>query len=76
LDELDEKDYVKSYNNAKFLYSLTDLDTTTAISVNPNYANIKNDFYAWGVRTSTSGTEFPIRYHLAIDTKPEIDLAG
>ena len=76
LTELDESDYVKSYNNAKFLYSLTDLDTTTAITVNPKYDNVKNDFYVWGKRQTLSGQEIDIRYHLAIDTKPIIDLAG
>lgn len=73
--ELDENDYVKSYDNAKFLYSLTNLDTTTAISISPKFDNVKNDFYVWGKRESSSGVEIDIRYHLAIDTKPSIDLA-
>lgn len=76
LTELTVDDYVKSYNNAKFLYALTDLDTTTAITRSPKYDNVKNDFYVWGSRTSDSGVETSIRYHLAIDTKPDIDLAG
>lgn len=74
--ELSAEDYVKSYNNAKFLYSLTDLDTTTAITRNPKYDNVKNDFYVWGSRTTASGVEVAIRYHLAIDDKPDIELAG
>lgn len=73
--ELDVQDYVKSYNNTKFLYSLTDLDTTASINNSPNYTNIKNDFYVWGKRTTASGAEVDIRYHLAIDTKPDLDLA-
>ena len=76
LDELTEDDYTKSYNNAKFLYSLTDLDTTTAISRSPKFDNIKNDFYVWGKRTSSSDEDVNIRFHLAIDEKPEIDWAG
>lgn len=76
LTELNENDYVKNYNNAKFLYSLTDLDTTTAITKNPKYDNIKNDFYVWGSRKTSSGVEVNIRYHLAIDTKPNIELAN
>lgn len=63
------------YNNAKFLYSLTDLDTTTAITRNPKYDNVKNDFYVWGKRKTSTGVEVSIRYHLAIDDKPDIDLA-
>ena len=76
LDELGEEDYTKSYNNAKFMYSLTDLDTTTAITRNPNFDNIKNDFYVWGKRTTSNDVEVDIRYHLAIDTKPDIEMAG
>ena len=76
LDELSEEDYTKSYNNAKFMYSLTDLDTTTAITRNPNFDNIKNDFYVWGKRTTSNDVEVDIRYHLAIDTKPDIEIAG
>lgn len=74
--ELDPADYVRSYNNAKFLYSLTDLDTTTAITRNPKYDNVKNDFYVWGKRKTSTGVEVAIRYHLAIDDKPDIDLAS
>lgn len=73
--ELSPEDYVRSYNNAKFLYSLTDLDTTTAITRNPKYDNVKNDFYIWGKRKTSTGVEVSIRYHLAIDDKPDIDLA-
>ena len=74
--QLDTKDYVKSYNNAKFLYSLTDLDTTIAIIRNPKYDNVKNDFYVWGERTTFMGSKIAIRYHLAIDEIPDIYLAG
>lgn len=73
--ELSPEDYVRSYNNAKFLYQLTDLDTTTAITRNPKYDNVKNDFYVWGKRKTSTGVEVSIRYHLAIDDKPDIDLA-
>ena len=73
--ELSPEDYVRSYNNAKFLYSLTDLDTTTAITRNPKYDNVKNDFYVQGKRKTSTGVEVSIRYHLAIDDKPDIDLA-
>lgn len=76
LTELTEDNYIKTYDNKKFLYSLTDLDATTAININPKYDNIKNDFYAWGKKKLSSGAELDIRYHLAIEEKPEIDLAG
>ena len=73
--DLKEEDYVKSYSNKKFLYSLTDLDTTTAITRAPKFDNIKNDFYVWGKRETLSDAEVDIRYHLAIDTKPILDMA-
>ncbi len=73
LNDLTAENYTKSYNNAKFLYSLTDLDTTTAITRNPKYDNLRNDFYVWGVRKMNNGVEVNIRYHLAIDEKPRPD---
>lgn len=74
LDELSAADYVRSYNNAKFLYSLSELDTTTQLSRNPNFDNVKNDFYVWGQRTTSQGVKVDIRYHLAIDDKPALDM--
>lgn len=37
----------------------------------PQYNMVKNDFIVWGVRKTTSGQELPIRFHLAIDSKPK-----
>lgn len=69
LNELQESNYTKSYNNAKFLYDLTQLDTTTSITVSPKYDNVKNDFYVQGQRDKAD-----ICYHLVIDNKPmEVD---
>lgn len=77
LNDLSAEDYIKDYNSAKkFQYSLTDLDTITAITRSPNYSNIKNDFYVWGERETSSGAKVSIRYHLAIDKKPPIDYAS
>lgn len=68
--------YVRNYNNAKYLYSLTNLDSTTQITRNPKWADLKNDFCVWGERKSAAGSSFAIRYHLVIDKKPEINLAN
>lgn len=76
LTELTAEDYVKSYNNAKFLYSLTDLDSTTQINRQPKFDNVKNDFIVWGQMKTAADVDVQIRYHLAIDTKPDIDWAG
>ncbi len=37
----------------------------------PQYNMVKNDFVVWGVRKTASGQELPIRFHLAIDSKPK-----
>ena len=37
----------------------------------PQYNMVKNDFIVWGVRKTSTGQELPIRFHLAIDKKPE-----
>lgn len=76
LTELVESNYTKSYNNAKYLYDLTKLDTTTQITKSPRYDNIKNDFYVWGQRETVEGVKVDIRYHLVVDQKPLIDLAA
>lgn len=76
LNELDSSIYIKSYNNQKAEYSITDLDNTASINLSPNFNNLKNDFYVWGEKELASGIKIPIRYHLAIDTKPKINLAG
>lgn len=65
------------YRSIKFLdkstYTFDDSSMITSITYTPNYANIKNDFIIWGQRDGAgSGTKIPIRYHLAIDIKPNI----
>lgn len=51
----------KEHNNLVISYAST-----------PQIANIKNDFIVWGLRKGTSKNSVPIRYHLAIDSKPKI----
>jgi hypothetical protein len=43
----------------------------TALSINPNIGNIKNDFSIWGTRKSISGTDIPVHLRFAIDKKPK-----
>jgi hypothetical protein len=42
----------------------------------PKYDNLKNDFIVWGTHTDKDGVTNNIKYHLVIDEKPIIDLAG
>lgn len=74
--DLQLEDYVIMYSNTRTEYTLTDYETVNQISAAPKYEEIKNDFIVWGKRTLSSGAEVAIRYHLAIDKKPEIDLAA
>lgn len=40
-------------------------------SNSPQYNNIKNDYIIWGKRKSKSGSEIPIRYHIAFGLIPQ-----
>lgn len=70
LTELKGSYYLKSTISSKYQYTFTDTETVSAITNNPKYSNIKNDFIVWGQRESITGSKHEIRYHLAIDEKP------
>ena len=64
--------YLFQPNDSKSVYSFNDSALITAYQNTPQYANIKNDYIVWGIRESASGAKLPIRYHLALDTKPAV----
>lgn len=64
--------YLFQPNASKSVYSFNDSALITAYQNTPQYANIKNDYIVWGIRESASGAKLPIRYHLALDTKPAV----
>ena len=68
----DINDYLIDYVNQKSVYNFDDATIIQAYSNAPQYQQIKNDFMIWGKRTTTEGQDVPIRYHLAIDKKPDI----
>ena len=70
LDNMKNEDYMLDIAKGKSVYSFTDAKLITNYANNPNYNNIKNDFVVWGVKEDANKNQFPIRYHLAIDTKP------
>lgn len=73
LDEASENQYMVEINNSKSTYSFTDTGNITSINITPRYENIKNDYVVLGLRQSTnSDLSYEVRYHLAIDEKPEI----
>lgn len=66
------KNYQANFDMEEIIYSFKDNPKLiSSYNNNPNYENIKNDFVVWGVRKTQTGIELPIRYHLAIDGKPE-----
>ena len=69
--ELFTKDYLLDMSKGKSVYNFNDSTLIQSYANNPFYEDIKNDFVVWGIKTSTNGTEIPIRYHLAIDKKPK-----
>lgn len=62
------KDFTVNFAEAgQSLYKFNESEYIISYSNTPNFENIKNDIWVWGVRN-----EIPIRYHIAIDTKPNI----
>ena len=72
LNELKNKDYILDLSRGKSVYDFSDSKLITSFSNSPQYNRIKNDFVVWGLRKNTDGITRNIRYHLAIDKKPEI----
>lgn len=57
-------------SNDTFSYVFDDNYFITNFSSQPALANMRNDFSAWGVRTSATGAEIPVHMRMAIDNKP------
>lgn len=86
LNQEDTQDTLYTYDNRKeygdksiidrskgtSVYNFNNSNLIISYSNTPNYENIKNDFVVWGMRKSITGEEYPIRYHVAIDDKPEV----
>ena len=65
--------YDVDFSSGKSVYTFEGTKLINAVTNAPAYSNVKNDYMVWGVRKSADGeTEIPVRYHLAIDHKPEI----
>lgn len=57
-------------SNDTFSYIFDGNYFITNFSSQPALANMRNDFSAWGVRTSATGAEIPVHMRMAIDHKP------
>lgn len=64
--------YLIDTNNKTSIFEFKDSNLISSYSNTPHYEAIKNDFIVWGIRTTSEGYEIPLRYHLAIDKKPEV----
>ena len=64
--------YDVDLTGGKAAYVFAGSNLISSFANTPKYSNIKNDFMVWGVRKSPNGAEVPIRYHLAIDARPEM----
>lgn len=67
-------DYTQYYNFDKYAYNFNSQELVVNISNTPQYNNINNDFIVWGCRKGATGDSIPIRFHLAIDKKPNCKL--
>lgn len=72
LDKMSNNSYLLDMAKGKSTYGFLDGELITNYSNNPYYNRIKNDYVVWGIRTDTNDLKVPIRYHLAIDKKPNI----
>ena len=72
INEINSDNYLVDYTSGKSVYTFENANIIQSYSNSPQYQQIKNDFLVWGKRTSIDGQDVPIRYHLAIDSKPTI----
>ena len=72
LNDMEQNDYLIDITKGKSVYTFDDSFLISSYSNTPQYSMIKNDYIVWGMREdATTGATYPIRYHLAIDTKPQ-----
>ena len=71
LNKINKNDYIVDFSKGKSVYTFDNSVLITSFSNSPQYLNIKNDFIVWGLKENANGNSIPIRYHLAIDKKPE-----
>jgi hypothetical protein len=72
MDKMDSQDYFIDNSNGKSVYTFDNGLLVSSYSNSPQFNMIKNDYIVWGLRKTTNGNTLPIRYHLAIDSKPKI----
>ena len=71
LEKIQQGDYLIDMSKGKSVYTFEDGTLIQSYTNAPQYSMIKNDFVVWGIRKDINDSTFPIRYHLAIDEKPQ-----
>lgn len=72
IQNLSNSDYLTDFSNGKSVYTFDESKLNTSFTMNPQYNMIKNDYVIWGIRTTSDNAKISIRYHLAIDKKPQV----
>ena len=72
IDKIKNEDYFIDNSNGKSVYTFDNNILVNSYSNSPQFNMIKNDYIVWGMRQTVEGNTVPIRYHLAIDSKPKI----
>ena len=73
LEKITNQDYIVDQSKGKLAYDFKNSKLITSYSNSPQFSKIKNDFIVWGIRKTAMGNTVPIRYHLAIDSKPKTE---
>lgn len=76
ITQINDNYYIKAFSDSKYYYTFINAKDALSYYNSPKYENIKNDFIVWGNKTNANGVTKTIQYHLAIDEKPQIDLAN
>ena len=74
--ELRDYFYIRAFSDTKYHSVFDNAKSSISYYLAPKYDNLKNDFIVWGTHTDKDGITNNIKYHLVIDEKPIIDLAG
>lgn len=71
LENMNKNNYLVDFRRDKSTYNFSESNLISSFSNSPQYSMVKNDFVVWGLRKNVEGIDLPIRYHLAIDSKPK-----
>lgn len=71
IEDMNNNNYLIDAHKGKTVYEFDNSVLISSYQNTPQFNMIKNDFVVWGIRENAEGIKVPIRYHLAIDNKPQ-----